>query len=80
MKKIWIGAAYYPEMWDESEIDKDIVRMKELGVNCVRVGEFAWGKIEPREGEFDFDWLKKAVDKCWEAGITTVMCLSLIHI
>ncbi len=27
MKKIWIGAAYYPEMWDESEIDKDIVRM-----------------------------------------------------
>lgn len=74
MKKIWIGAAYYPEMWDESEIDKDIVRMKELGVNCVRVGEFAWGKMEPREGEFNFDWLKKAVDKCWEAGIATVMC------
>ena len=24
MKEIYIGAAYYPEMWDESEIEKDI--------------------------------------------------------
>ena len=74
MRKIYVGAAYYPEMWAEEEIDKDIAQMKELGVNCVRVGEFAWGKMEPREGEFDFSWLKTAVDKCYAAGIVTVMC------
>ena len=32
-KKIFIGAAYYPELWDEREIEKDILRCKELGVN-----------------------------------------------
>lgn len=74
MKKMYIGAAYYPEMWDETEIDKDIARCKELGINCLRVGEFAWGKMEPEEGKFDFSWLKRVVDKLHENGIYTVMC------
>jgi len=51
MEKIYVGAAYYPEIWDDSEIEKDIVRCKELGINTLRVGEFAWGKMEPREGK-----------------------------
>ena len=74
MKKIYIGAAYYPELWDESEIDKDIRRCKELGINALRTGEFAWGKMEPKEGEFHLDWLEKIVDKLYENGIYTVMC------
>lgn len=74
MDKLWIGAAYYPEMWDEAEVEKDVVRCKELGLNVLRMGEFAWGKMEPREGEFDFAWLKRAVDIMYENGIMTVMC------
>lgn len=74
MKKIYIGAAYYPEMWEESEIEKDIQRCKETGINCLRIGEFAWGKIEPKESEFDLPWLEKIVDKLYENGIYTVMC------
>lgn len=74
MKKIYIGAAYYPELWDESEIDKDIRRCKELGINALRTGEFAWGKMEPKEGEFHLEWLKKIVDKLYENGIYTIMC------
>lgn len=74
MKRIHIGAAYYPEMWDEWEIDKDIERCKNLGINALRVGEFAWGKMEPREGEFRLEWLAHIVDKLHENGIDTVMC------
>lgn len=74
MDKIYLGAAYYPEMWDESELEKDILRCKELGVNCLRVGEFAWGKMELEEGKFDFTWLLRIVDKLYENGIYTVMC------
>ena len=62
MGKIYLGAAYYPELWDESEVEKDVKRCKELGINCLRIGEFAWGKMEPREGEYSFDWLIKVVD------------------
>ena len=74
MKKIYVGAAYYPEMWEESEVDRDIVRMKEAGVNVVRVAEFAWGKMEPEEGKFDFGWLERVVDKLYKAGIDVIMC------
>ncbi len=74
MKKIYIGAAYYPELWEESEVEKDIARCKEYGVNCLRVGEFAWGKMEPKEGKYDFAWLLRVVEKLHENGIYTVMC------
>ena len=72
MKDIFIGAAYYPEMWDEAEVNKDIARCKELGINCLRVGEFAWGKMEPEEGKFVFSWLENVVNKLYENGIYTV--------
>lgn len=74
MEKIYIGAAYYPELWDESELGKDIARCKDLGINVLRVGEFAWGKMEPKEGEFHFDWLKKIVDELYKNDIYTLMC------
>ncbi len=74
MEKVYLGAAYYPELWTEEELDKDILRMKELGVNCMRIGEFAWSKMEPKEGEFDFSFFEKVVDKLYENGIDTVMC------
>lgn len=74
MDNIYIGAAYYPELWDESEVDKDIERCKALGINTLRVGEFAWGSMEPREGVFNLDWLIRVVDKLYAAGINTVMC------
>lgn len=71
---IYVGAAYYPEMWDENEVDKDIIRCKDLGVNVLRIGEFAWGKMEPNEGEYSLDWLTRIVDKLYQNGIYTVMC------
>ena len=48
MEKVYVGAAYYPELWPLSEVDKDIERMKAAGVNCVRMGEFAWSAMEPK--------------------------------
>jgi beta-galactosidase len=35
--------------------------MEKAHVNFVRVGEFAWSTIEPREGEFHLEWLQHAV-------------------
>ena len=73
-KKIYLGAAYYPELWDESELEKDIARCKEIGVNCLRIGEFAWSKMEPKEGEFRSDWFLCIVDRLYENGIDTLLC------
>lgn len=70
----YLGVAYYPELWDKSEILKDVQRMKDAGINCVRVGEFAWGEMERKEGEYDFSFFKYMLDVMYENGIYTVMC------
>ena len=73
VRKPLYGANYYPEAFDRSEIDKDLDRMVELGLNCVRIAEFAWGVMEPEEGKFDFSIFRETVDKCRARGIAVVM-------
>lgn len=73
IKKPFLGAAYYPEDWPEAEIDKDIAMMVESGMDVVRIGEFAWARMEPNEGEYDFTWLHNVVDKLGDAGIGVIM-------
>ena len=60
-----IGVDYYPEHWDESLWVKDADMMHKAGVKIVRMAEFAWSRLEPDEGDFDFEWLGlfKAEDK-----------------
>ncbi len=69
----YFGAAYYPEDWPIEQIDADIALMKEAGMNVMRIGEFAWSRMEPEEGVFDFDWLHLVVEKLGEAGIAVIM-------
>jgi beta-galactosidase len=35
--------------------------MAEAGFNVVRLAEFPWSKMEPEEGQYDFDWLDRAI-------------------
>lgn len=70
----YLGAAYYPEDWPLEQIDEDIALMKDAGMNVMRVAEFAWSRMEPEEGKFDFDWLKLVVEKLGKAGISVIMC------
>jgi beta-galactosidase len=36
--------------------------MRALGLTYVRVGDFTWSEIEPKPGEFHWDWLDEAID------------------
>ena len=68
------GVDYYPEHWDKSLWIPDADLMKETGVKIVRLAEFAWCRLEPREGEFDFGWLDEIIDILTERGIKIVLC------
>lgn len=70
----YLGAAYYPEDWPDETIDADIHYMKEAGFNVMRMGEFAWSKMEPREGDIQLDWLERVVEKLAENGIASLLC------
>ena len=59
--RLWLGAAWYPEQWPESRWPKDLALMQAAGINVVRVGEFAWSTLEPRQGVYHFGWLERAI-------------------
>jgi len=67
------GADYYPEAWNESQWNKDAEMMHAAGINFVRMGEFAWVKMEPEEGHFDFSWLDRAIRVLAAHGIRAVL-------
>jgi beta-galactosidase len=69
-----LGVCYYPEHWPEALWADDARRMAELGVHWVRIGEFAWSRIEPEPGRFDWAWLDRAVETLDAAGLKIVMC------
>ncbi|MBM7603876.1 beta-galactosidase [Metabacillus crassostreae] len=73
-KKLYHGAAYYPELWNEEAIEEDIKYMIEAGINVVRMGEFAWSIIEKEEGEIDVTFFIDMIKKLSEQSIETVMC------
>ena len=69
-----LGVCYYPEHWPEEMWADDARRMADLGLTWVRIGEFAWSRIEPDPGRFDWSWLDRAVETLGAAGLKIVMC------
>ena len=70
---ILLGTAWYPEQWPEAQWESDLTLMEKAGVRMVRVGEFAWSRMEPGEGHYDLDWLERAVAAAGKHGIYTVL-------
>lgn len=80
---MYFGTDYYPEHWvypfagtpeqPESRWEEDARLMVEAGMNVVRMGEFSWGLCEPEEGQFDFAWLRRAMDVMHRAGLKVVL-------
>ncbi len=68
-----LGTAWYPEQWPESRWDADLELMQKAGVRMVRVGEFAWSRMEPQDGQYDLDWLSRAIAAAGRHGIYTVI-------
>lgn len=69
-----LGVCYYPEHWPESMWRDDAARMRALGIERVRIAEFAWSRIEPSPGEYNWGWLDRAIDVLGDAGLQVVMC------
>ena len=71
--RLELGVCYYPEQWDPSRWQEDAARMAALGIRLVRIGEFAWSRIEPEPGRFDWEWLDRAIATLAAAGLQVVL-------
>ncbi len=69
-----LGVAYYPEHYEETRWKKDIILMQKAGIKKVRLGEFAWSKMEAAENAFNFSWLDKVINLFSKHNIKVILC------
>ncbi|HWG85305.1 MAG TPA: beta-galactosidase, partial [Deinococcales bacterium] len=67
------GVAWYPEHWPESRWPEDLRLMRDAGINLVRIADFAWSTIEPREGEYRLDLFERAITAAAEHGMEVII-------
>ncbi|OUM94445.1 MAG: beta-galactosidase [Thermobacillus sp. ZCTH02-B1] len=66
---MYLGVDYYPDYWPEQLMDEDLDGIVGLGANIVRIGEFAWHRMEPREGQYDFSFFDRVLEKVKSRGL-----------
>jgi beta-galactosidase len=72
--RIWYGGDYNPEQWPEQVWEEDVRLMVEAGVTAVSLGIFAWARLEPRPGVYEFAWLDRVIELLHSGGIQ--VCLA----
>jgi beta-galactosidase len=70
---LYLGTAWYPEQWPQERWEKDLALMEAAHITVVRVAEFAWSTIEPREGDFELGWLDRAIEQAAHHHIYVVI-------
>ncbi len=73
METILYGVAYYPEYMPSDRLDTDVDLMQKAGITVVRVGESTWSSWEPRDGDFQFAWMQRVLDRLQQAGIKVIL-------
>jgi len=71
--RILFGAAYYPEYQPVERMAEDFRLMRDAGMNLVRVGESVWATWEPRDNQFELEWLLPVLDGAHQHGISVVL-------
>ena len=73
METVLYGVAYYPEYMPHDRLEKDAAMMQKAGITVVRVGESTWSSWEPRDGDFQFAWMERVLDRMQKAGIKVIL-------
>lgn len=69
-----LGIAYYPEHEQPEQWDIDYSKLAAAGIRSVRIAEFAWAVLEPRDGQFEWEWLDASIERATSHGINVVLC------
>jgi beta-galactosidase len=68
-----MGTDWYPEQWPEARWETDLSMMEAAHLKVIRIAEFAWSRMEPSEGKFDFDWLERAIRLAEKHHVSVVL-------
>ena len=73
-----VGASWYPEQWPEDRWEADLALMEKAHLSVVRIGEFAWARMEPADGRCDFGWLDRAIAAAATAAVVLAVAGSTL--
>lgn len=73
--KILYGGDYNPDQWLHMPevLEEDIRMMKKAHINTVSLGIFAWEKLEPSDGNYQFDWMEEIINRLYDNGISVIL-------
>jgi beta-galactosidase len=69
-----LGVCYYPEHWPRDRWASYAQQMRQLGITYVRIAEFAWSRMEPVPGVWEWEWLDEAIASLAHEGLQVVLC------
>lgn len=72
---MYLGVDYYPEHWThlgDAMMDDDMARMRDNGMNIIRIGEFAWHLMEKTDGQFDFSFFDDVIARAKKHGLSVM--------
>ncbi len=67
------GASVYPEIQARQEWGATLDHFERLDFTVLRVGESAWGHLEPEPGVYSFDWLQDFLGEADRRGFKAVL-------
>ena len=68
----FLGVCYYPEHWSVEKWLADVKIMQDLGLEWVRIGEFAWSRLERKRNDFNIKWLREILDLFHEKNMKVI--------
>ncbi len=74
-QKILHGGDYNPEQWllHPEILEQDIAYFKKAHINEVSMGIFSWAMLEPKEGEYHFEWMEEIIEKLYRNDISVIL-------
>ena len=75
LPRVRLGCCYYPEHWPEELLGRRCpANGRRSGYDTrPRIGEFAWSRIEPAAGQYNWGWLDRAIDILGTAGLGIIL-------
>src|SRR5690606_13728745 len=75
--KLRYGASYYPVHRGPNCWSADLDLMAEARLNAVRIGDFAWPRLETSDGQYRFEWLDRFIELASDRGINVLLVAPL---